>query len=1000
MRFLFKEGQRGFMRLKSAKLKIVFGFNLVLFVTLQTAIAQNYSNGGGIGNGGSVAISITSPAGDIEYLEGDDFATQVLHNPWDFNQLSDFGFDFGFSPVGVSSDGIWSGTAIKGDGTVNAVYPLFSGINGIPLASGLPGDKDVPISGRMRPIDTSRYTLLSFREDSTTRVAGQNADSSFGVWWESRLDKYGIQPDATSPNAYFADGVVNAVSTPNSFWSRPAGWNLYTFDLCPDKTCPWKTASSVHSLKLAPVIGLTGNADVKFDWIRLVVPDSAPFYQMTFSFPSLLSITSTAMIGLFVDSDNQGYDGDPLLFLPAASNIDFSNLSGAVSFPSAALPPGDHYLYVAIVRYQGDPIPTYSDYRKLTIKPRPELSFTTPSISSNDYATTDLGNAWDMSGPEDIWNIPTSDLLRPRNLINFVFDSASIDKYFIKLTDGTNIFSSFSKAAKVKNHKLSLSSNRTFSAFDPVDVEELGFGDPTISTSLWLPTTKTNAIAAKKYRYLNVKFQVGNDNDPIVSRLSQGWLSGVDYSNLGELDGGAVRSQVYFPGWHTYSFDLWDSQNPNKYLFHGNPWTGNYLNIWLQVLKNNTPNDVPFKVADVKLIEQPIASGYYTIGFDIENPGNASTAKLYYVNANDTSKAELPIGVVSLSSSVKSYTYNWDVSKLLSGSYYVVGKVIKMIGTTEVVLNTSVAGVPVVVGSSSSVRKPVPLDYNGDFISDEAVVRSIEGKFYQNRSNPGADSIPVVQQWVTGSDFHPLRADFDGDGKTDLAVVFNYYGSLGWYIAESKTNTVRALLWGKPGDQLVPADYDGDGKAEVAVMRNGEWCILDIGADGSLLATVRYWGESDDFGVPADFDGDGLADLAIYRTNPDNSKSWWILFSSYKDGDEELPYFGIANWGSIFDVPLAADWNGDGKADFAVYRPSTGEWFFVDNTSTSAYVLQWGLPGDIPVVGDFNGDGNLEPSVFRPSTGSWYHRYQNFEWRYVQFGLPGDRLPGGIDYLP
>jgi len=100
---------------------------------------------------------------------------------------------------------------------------------------------------------------------------------------------------------------------------------------------------------------------------------------------------------------------------------------------------------------------------------------------------------------------------------------------------------------------------------------------------------------------------------------------------------------------------------------------------------------------------------------------------------------------------------------------------------------------------------------------------------------------------------------------------------------------------------VVPGDYDGDGKTDFAVVREGAtaasnifWYILKS-SDGGLL-DASYGLTGSDLNVQADYDGDGKTDIAVWR---DSDGTFYYNRSS--DGG-----FVSYPWGSPNDYPVAS----------------------------------------------------------------------------------------------
>jgi hypothetical protein len=262
-------------------------------------------------------------------------------------------------------------------------------------------------------------------------------------------------------------------------------------------------------------------------------------------------------------------------------------------------------------------------------------------------------------------------------------------------------------------------------------------------------------------------------------------------------------------------------------------------------------------------------------------------------------------------------------------------------------------------------------DFDGDGKSDASIFRSSNGIWWINKSSGGN----AGSQWGIASDVL-APADYDGDDKTDIAV----WRAAGpqqstFYVLQSLTNTMRADQFGEANDVPVSRDYDGDGKADIAVYRSG----ANTTANDPCGATQSTWyyhpsatpatfygyvclGSAGDKPVLGNFDGDTKADAAVFRPS---TSTWYISQSS--TNTVRVQQFGLST-----DKLVPNDYDGDGKTDIAVFRPADSNWYLLNSGTNTMQVLNWGLSTDTPVPADFDGDGKTDIAVYRG--GTWYIR--------------------------
>jgi len=295
------------------------------------------------------------------------------------------------------------------------------------------------------------------------------------------------------------------------------------------------------------------------------------------------------------------------------------------------------------------------------------------------------------------------------------------------------------------------------------------------------------------------------------------------------------------------------------------------------------------------------------------------------------------------------------------------------------------------IDAAKAVRAQQGGDYDGDGMTDYALYDPRLAQFqitlsgtHDSNGNNINEAIPFGTMGHTNI---PFAADFNKDGKTDLAIYDQTAAQFEWQI--SGTTTFNKLPFGVASDHPVPltGDFNGDGQTDFGVYdpMNGQFNIQYSGGGNftfSLGPPV-----ANDIPFSGDFNGDGLTDLAIY--NPTTFQYKYQI-----NGSSSPSTFTIGSAGDTF-LPVNGDYNGDGKSDFAVYDQTAAE-FIIDTPGVGQSIIRFGFAGhqDIALTGYYSGNAKTDFAVYDPTNG--HTTVQNSR----TLGFPADNITNYKDDNP
>ncbi len=212
---------------------------------------------------------------------------------------------------------------------------------------------------------------------------------------------------------------------------------------------------------------------------------------------------------------------------------------------------------------------------------------------------------------------------------------------------------------------------------------------------------------------------------------------------------------------------------------------------------------------------------------------------------------------------------------------------------------------------------------------------------------------------------NPVITDLKGNGTPTVVGLFTGNDLSVHFPNPSLPNAPATAYTLQPGVwTLLVADFNSDGKRDVAVVSNEESGFVSVllgNGDGTLKPPVTYpAGSYPSVMTASDFNADGRPDLAVANTGSQNIS----VLHANANGTFQ-PAITVSTGGDIPQSIAAADVTGDGKVDLLV-AGSTSILILRGNgngTFQAPTIITLSMNPSTLATGDFNHDGKLDIAV-------------------------------------